>query len=125
MKRIWQTFNNHFVLEISSGIKTTNVAILSDIGDNVAATKNIIEIYKKHPVVIKSTGIIGNHNIKNYFQLKSVTKSYIATLLKETDIENATGVDKIPPKFVKLLVSIVRTKPCKTILPTYRVNYLT
>lgn len=98
---------------------------MSDISDNVAATKSIIEIYKKHPVVIKSTDIIGNHNIKNYFQFKSVTKSYIATLLKETDIEKATGVDKIPPKFVKLLVSIVCTKPCKTILPTYRVNYLT
>ena len=87
MKRIWQTFNNHFVLEISSGMKTTNVAILSDISDNVAATKNIIEIYKKHPVVIKSTDIIGNHNTKIYFQFKPVTQSYIATLLKETDNE--------------------------------------
>ena len=90
-------------------IKTANVVILSHIGDNDAATKIIIEIYKKHPVVIKSTDIFENNIIKNYFQFQSVTKFYIVTLLKHTDIEKATGADKIPPKLVKLSANIVCT----------------
>ena len=47
--------------------------------------------------------------IKNYFQFQSVTKSYIATLLKQIDIDKATGVDKIPPKLVKLSANFVCT----------------
>ena len=49
------------------------------------------------------------------FKFDSVTKPYIKTLLKNIDIKKATGVDRIPPKLVKLLANILSEPLTKTI----------
>ena len=49
------------------------------------------------------------------FKFDFVTKPYITTLLKNVDIKKATGVDRIPPKLVKLSANILSEPLTKTI----------
>ena len=52
---------------------------------------------------------------KRSFKFSPVTKPYITTLLKNIDIKKATGVDRIPPKLVKLSANILSEPLTKTI----------
>lgn len=72
--------------------------------------KTIIEVYKKHPIILKRKDIFENKTITNSFQFQSVTEFHIATLLKQQiDNEKATGIDKISSKLVKLSANVVYT----------------
>lgn len=72
--------------------------------------KTIIEVYKKHPIILKRKDIFENKTITNSFQFQSVTEFHIATLLKQQiDNEKATGIDKISSKLVKLSANVAYT----------------
>ena len=52
---------------------------------------------------------------KRSFKFDSVTKPYITTLLKNIHIKKATGVDRIPPKLMKLSANILSESLTKTV----------
>ena len=70
---------------------------------------------KNHLSVTKIKEITGKNATKRSFKFDSVTKHYITTLLKNIDIRKATGVDKIPPKLMKLSSNIFSEPLTKTI----------
>ena len=70
---------------------------------------------KNHLSVTKIKEITGENATKRSFKFDSVTKHYITTLLKNIDIRKATGVDKIPPKLMKLSSNILSEPLTKTI----------
>ena len=96
-------------------MKPVNVAMMRNICDNDTAINLIIEAYKNHHSVTKIKEIIGKSTTKRSFKFDSVTKPYITTLLKNIDIKKATGVDRIPPKLVKLSANILSEPLTKTI----------
>ena len=49
------------------------------------------------------------------FKFDSATKPYITTLLKNIDIKKVTGVDRIPPKLVKLSAKVLSEPLTKTV----------
>ena len=89
--------------------------MMCNICDNDTAINVIIEAYKNHPSVTKIKEIIEKNTTKRSFKFDSVTKPYITTLLKNIDIKKATGVDRIPPKLVKLSANILSEPLTKTI----------
>ena len=116
-KDLVEIFNKHYIniVEKSSGIKPVNVAMMHNICDNDTAINVIIEAYKNHPSVTKIKEIIEKNTTKRSFKFDSVTKPYITTLLKNIHIKRATGVDRIPPKLVKLWANILSEPLTKTI----------
>ena len=103
-----EIFNKHFIntVEKSSGIKPVNVAMMHNICDNDRAINVMIEAYKNHASVMKIKEIFEKNTTKRSFEFDSVIKPYITTLLKNIDIKKATGVDRIPPKLMKLSANI-------------------
>ena len=89
--------------------------MMHNICDNNTAINVITEAYKNHPNVAKIKEIIKKNTTKRSFKFDSVTKPYITTLLKNIDIKKATGVDRIPPKLVKLSANILSEPLTKTI----------
>ena len=89
--------------------------MMHNICDNDTAINVITEDYKNHPTVTKIKEIIEKNTTKRSFKFDSVTKPYITTLLKNIDIKKATGVDRIPPKLVKLSANILSEPLTKTI----------
>ena len=89
--------------------------MMHNICDNNTAINVITEAYKNHPSVAKIKEIIEKNTTKRSFKFDSVTKPYITTLLKNIDIKKATGVDRIPPKLVKLSANILSEPLTKTI----------
>ena len=116
-KDLAETFNKHYIniVEMSSGLKPVNVAMIHNICDNDTTINVIIEDYKNYPNVTKIEEIIEKSTTKSSFKFDSVTKPYITTLLKNIDIKKATGVDRIPPKLVKLSANILSEPLTKTI----------
>ena len=103
-----EIFNKHYIniVEKSSGIKPVNVAMMHNICDNDTAINVMIEAYKNHASVTKIKETIEKNTTKRSFEFDSVIKPYITTLLKNVDIKKATGVDRIPPKLMKLSANI-------------------
>ena len=116
-KDLGETFNKHYVdiVEKSSEIKPINVAMMHNIWDNDTAINLITEAYKNRSSVTKIKEMIEKNTTEPSFKFDSVTKPYITTLLKNIDIKKATGVDKIPPKLVKLSANILSEPLAKTV----------
>ena len=116
-KDLVEIFNEHYIniVEKSSGIKPVNVTMMHNIFDNDTAINVIIEAYQNHPSVTKIKEIIVKNTIKRSFKFDSVPKPYIRTLLKNIHIKRATGVDRIPPKLVKLSANILSEPLTKAI----------
>ena len=89
--------------------------MMHNIWDNDTAINLITEAYKNRPSVTKIKEMIEKNTTEPSFKFDSVTKPYITTLLKNIDIKKATGVDKIPPKLVKLSANILSEPLAKTV----------
>ena len=102
-KQLTKLFNSYYIniVEKSRDTKTfgTNFENTS-----VQSVRDIVNSYKNHPSIIKIKQVVNESNVSDSerFSSKTVNESEIKDLLKNLDIKNASGIDLIPPKLVKL-----------------------
>ena len=71
---------------------------------SVQSVRDIVNSYKNHPSIIKIKQVVNGSNVSDSerFSFKTINESEIKDLLKNLDINKASGIDTIPPKLVKL-----------------------
>ena len=111
-KDLAEKFNNHYVniVERSCGKKPKNIVSKNSISNQNSALNQIMSHYSNHPSIIKIKEKSSNHIFTNSFQFKTVRQSEVEKHLNRIDTKKATGVNKIPPKLVKLASNIL-SKP--------------
>ena len=104
-KELVKIFNEHYIdiVERSCGTKPINVAKEQEIEDSKTAVKVICKSFgnQESITVIKENVIEKNFTAGNSHPLK-VSVYDIEKLLRNIDSKKSTGVDKIPPKLIKL-----------------------
>ena len=80
-----------------------NIAWECQSEDDLTVSK-IIEYYKNHPSVVKISEF---YSKKENFDIPIATTEEINKIIKELDPKKATGIDKIPPKIVKISANVI------------------
>ena len=98
-------FNYHYIniVERSCGTKPTNVAKEQEIEDNKKAVEVICKSFANHESIkaIKENNIAKNLTAGNSHHPK-VSACDVEQLLRNIDRKKSIGIDKIPPKLIKL-----------------------
>ena len=115
-KEIAEAFNEHYIniVEKSSGIKPSKIGSSFSVEDDNIIIDKIIKHYQNHHSIKEIKQSLSLDSAKFMFQ--PTNSSEVTKLLKEIDIKKATGVDKIPPKLIKISADII-AKPL-----TYAIN---
>ena len=107
-KQLTKLFNSYYIniVEKSSGTKTfgTNFENTS-----VQSVRDIANSYKNHPSITKIKQVVNGSDVSDSERcsFKTVNESEIKDLLKNLDINKASGIDTIPPKLVKLSADLL------------------
>ena len=106
-------FIDHYIniVERSCGTKPTNVAKEQEIEDNKKAVEVICKSFANHESIkaIKENNIAKNLTAGNS-HLPKVSACDVEQLLRNIDSKKSTGIDKIPPKLIKLPAKVI-SKP--------------
>ena len=101
-KEIATIFNEHYIniVETTTGIKPLAL------NEKEVDTQifQILKKYENHPSIleIRKQSILANKDNPQVFSFKEVNETEILKLIKEMKIDTSTGMDKIPPKLIKL-----------------------
>ena len=108
-KELVRIFNNHYIniVERSCGTNPTNIAKEQEIEDNKKAVEVICKSFANHESVkaIKENNITKNLTAGNS-HLPKVSACDVEQLLRNAD-SKSTGIDKIPPKLIKLSAKVL------------------
>ena len=125
-KQLTKLFNSYYIniVEKSSSTKTfeTNFENAS-----VQPVRDIVNSYKNHPSIIKIKQVVNGSDVSDSerFSFKTVSESETKDLLKNLNIKNASGIDIISPKLVKLsadfltplLTKAINTSTAQNVFP--------
>ena len=110
-KEFLRIFNDHYIniVECSCGNKSTNVAKEQEIEDN----KNVVEVISKSFANHESIKAKKEKNIEKNLtaannHLSRISTCEVEQLLRNIDSKKSTGIDKIPPKLMKLSAKVLR-----------------
>ena len=110
-KELVRIFNNHYIniVERSCGTNPTNIAKEQEIEDNKKAVEVICKSFANHESIkaIKENNIAKNLTAGNS-HLPQVSACDIEQPLGNIDNKKFTGIDKIPPKPIKLSAKVFR-----------------
>ena len=102
-KQLTKLLNSYYIniVEKSSDTKTFGINFKNT---SVQSVRDIVNSYKNHPSIIKIKQVVNGSNVSDSerFSFKTINESEIKDLLKNLDINKASGIDTIPPKLVKL-----------------------
>ena len=108
-KELVRIFNNHYIniVERSCGTNPTNIAKEQEIEDNKKAVEVICKSFANHESIkaIKENNITKNLTAGNS-HLPKVSACDVEQLLRNAD-SKSTGIDKIPPKLIKLSAKVL------------------
>ena len=109
-KELERIFNDHYIniVDRSYGTKPTNVEKEQEIEDNKKAVEVICKSFANHESVkaIKENNITENLTAGNSHLLK-VSACDVEQHLRNIDGKKCTGIDKIPPKLIKLSAKVL------------------
>ena len=99
-------FNNHYINIVgnTSGMSPENIENPECKSDDHLTVAKIIKHYKNHPIIETINNICTK---KENFDIPIATTEEINKIIKELDPEKATGLDKTPPKIVKMSAKII------------------
>ena len=104
-------FNDHYMnsVERFCGTKPTNVAKEQEIEDNKKAVEVICKSFANLQSIkaIKENNIAKNLTVGNS-HLPQVSACDVEQILRNIDNKKSTGIDKIPPKPIKLSAKVLR-----------------
>ena len=89
--------------------------------DDHLTVAKIIKHYKNHPSIETINKICTK---KENFDVPTATTKEINKILKELDPEKATGLDKIPPKIVKMSANVIESLSANIIIILDRMFFL-
>ena len=104
-KELVRIFNNHYIniVERSCGTNPTNIAKEQEIEDNKKAVEVICKSFANHESVKALKKKITAKNLTaGNSHLPKVSAYDVEQLLRNIDSKKSTGIDKIPPKLIKL-----------------------
>ena len=108
-KEFVKIFSDHYIniVDGSCGTKSTNVAKEQEIEDNKKAVEVICKSFANHESIkaIKENNITKNLTAGNS-HLPKVSACDVEQLLRNIDSKKSTGIDKIPPKLIKLSAKV-------------------
>ena len=109
-KILAEKLNNHYtnIVERSCGIRPTKVNLVNNsLNENESIIDAITCHFRNHPSVIeiKSKFMFAQSNAKS--SPRHANQSQVAFLLKSFDTKKASGLDKVPPKLVKVASDIL------------------
>ena len=101
--------NDHYIniVESTSGIPPENIGNPECKSDDHLTVAKIIKHYKNHPSIETINKICTK---KETFDIPTATTEEINKIIKESDPKKATGLDKIPPKIVKLSANVIDSR---------------
>ena len=112
-KELVRIFNDHYIniVERSCGTKPTNVAKEQEIEDNKKAVEVICKLFANHESIkaLKENYTVKSLTMGNSHLLK-VSTCEVEQLLRNIDRKKSTGINKIPPKLLKLSAKVL-SKP--------------
>ena len=99
-------FNYHYINIVgnTSGMFPENIGNPECKSDDYLTVAKIIKHYKNHPIIETINNI---YTKKENFDIPIATTEEINKIIKELDPEKATGLDKIPPKIVKMSANVI------------------
>ena len=127
-KQLTKLLNSYYIniVEKSSDTKTFGINFKNT---SVQSVRDIVNSYKNHPSIIKIKQVVNGSNVSDSerFSFKTINESEIKDLLKNLDINKASGIDTIPPKLVKLsadfltplLTKAINTSIAQNVFPEY------
>ena len=111
-KELVKTFNEHYIniVERSCGVKSQNL-FQEGTSAHLTDTEKIDIIekhYESHPSIIEIKNSLKPSHELNISTFQT-NPSEVKKLIMSLDTKKATGVDKIPPKLVKLAADVIAT----------------
>ena len=109
-KELVKTFNEHYIniVKRSCGVKSQNL-FQEDTSAHLTDTEKIDIIekhYESHPSIIEIKNNLKPSHELNIFTFQT-NPSEVKKLIMSLDTKKATGVDKVPPKLVKLAADVL------------------
>ena len=100
-----KTFNCYYlnIVEKSSDTKA-NTFDINYGNTSVKSVKDIVNPYKIHPSITKVKQVVNGSDVSDneIFSLKMVNETETKNVLRNLDINKASGIDTINPKIIKL-----------------------
>ena len=109
-KELVRIFNDYYIniVERSCGTKPTNVANEQEIKDNKKAVAVICKSFANHESIkVKKENNIAKNLTERNGHLPKVSACDVEQLLRSIDGKKSTGIDKIPPKLIKLSAKVL------------------
>ena len=109
-KQLTKLFNNYYISIVGKSRGTKPKTFSTNFENtNVQPVSGIVSSYKHNPIILIIKQVVNGSHVSDSERIsfKTVIKTVIKDLLRNLDIKKMSGMDTIPPKFVKLLANFL------------------